>query len=295
MKRISATIALCLVVALLSAAWPTPALAQDGGYVVQIRAGSCDDPGDALAQLDDLPAVGGASIGSEGAAIAVSAYSVAPVSLDALTGSATALFVLDPASGGIVACGEVGGVVDSNGALSIGLRPGNDSGFSGIAYLAPAAGGQTGISTFLAQTGGSGEAAEPDATTMEPEAYGSMVRNQITIVVGSLQRINTLFDSPQAGDSGWESQVVAELFLWRLIYGVAGEAAPPDELASFHERYLDALSLLDGAALDVNQWLNTNDEESLDQGNTKIQEAVQALQALDTPDTEGTPSASGDD
>jgi hypothetical protein len=268
--------------------------AQEGGYVVQIRTGSCSDPGDALAQLDDLPAPGGASVGAEGAAAAVSSYSVAPLSLDTLTGSASAVFVLDPATGGIVACGEVGGVVDSNGALSIGLRPGKDSGFSGIAYLAPSAGGQTGISTFLAQTGG-GDPAEPASASMDAEEYGSMVRNQITIVVGSLQRINALFDDPQAGESGWESQVVAELFLWRLIYGVAREAAPPDELAGFHERYLEALSLLDGAALDVNQWLNTNDSESLDEGNSKIGEAVQALQALDTPDAEGTPSASGDD
>jgi hypothetical protein len=293
MKRISATIALCFVVTMLCAT--QPGRAQDAtGYVVQIRAGNCAEPGDALAQLDDLPAPGGTSVGAESAAVAVSAYSVAPLSLDALTGSASAVFVLDPTTGGIVACGEVGGVVDSNGALSIGLRPGSNSSFSGIAYLAPAAGGQTGVSTFLAQTSGGGSA-EPTATSMDPEDYASMVQNQVTVLVGSLQRTNALFEDPQTSDGGWKSQVLAELFLWRLLYGVAQEAVPPESLSGFHDDYLDALSTLDSAALDVNKWLSTGDSASLEQANTEIQETVEALRGLESPDAEGTPPASGDE
>ena len=122
------------------------------------RAGAGSDPGDGLAQLDALSVSGNAQIGAQDAAVAGSSYSVAPLSSMTLTGSASAVFVLDPDTKAMVACGEIGGVLGADGALSIGLRSANDSGLSGIAYLAPIGGNpaQTGISTFLARTGGGG-------------------------------------------------------------------------------------------------------------------------------------------
>ena len=290
MIRIFTAIALVLACA---AAWVAPsALAQDAGYIVQIRAGACSDPGDGLAQLDALPLSGNAQIGAQDAAVAGSSYSVAPLSLDALTGSASAVFVLDPDTKAMVACGEIGGVLGADGALSIGLRSANDSGLSGIAYLAPIGGNpaQVGISTFLARTGGGGSgSAEPQV--MEASAYGTMVRNQLTILVGSLQRVDALFSQPHPGESGWTSEVTAELFLWKLLYGMAGDANPPASFADFDEHYLGALSLLDSAAGDIAQGLKTSDQALLQSASTKIQEAVEALQSLDTSDVSATPAA----
>ena len=48
-----------------------------------------------------------------------------------------------------VACGEVGGIVADDGSLVVGLRAVNDSGVTGIAYLAPSANG-AGLSLFVA-------------------------------------------------------------------------------------------------------------------------------------------------
>ncbi len=283
MRRILASF---IVVVASLALWAAPsALAQDGAdsYIVQIRAGSCAEPGDGLVQLGDLTYAGAAPVGAPGAAEAASSYSVAPVSLDALTGSATAIFVLDSENNALVACGEIGGVIGGDGALSIGLRPNGDSGFSGIAYLAPSAGNpaQTGISTFLAVTGagGSGDTATTDAM-MEPETYSSMISSQLTVLVGSLQRIDALFGAANASDSGWVNQVGAELFLWRLLYRVAQDVNPPEAFASFDEQYLVALALLDSAATDIMQALNTSDESLLETAVTKIQDAVTELRSL---------------
>src|SRR5215218_1114904 len=139
MRRILASF---IVVVASLALWSVPSSrAQEASdrYIVQIRAGACDAPGEGLAQLDDLTYAGAAPVGAPDAAAAASSYSVAPVSLDTLTGSATTIVVLDGESNVLVACGEIGGVIGADGALSIGLRPAGDSGFSGIAYLAPVA------------------------------------------------------------------------------------------------------------------------------------------------------------
>jgi hypothetical protein len=57
-----------------------------------------------------------------------------------------------------IACGEIGGMLTPEGAVIIGLRELNNSGFTGIAYLAPGAdGASTDVSTFVAPTQGQGE------------------------------------------------------------------------------------------------------------------------------------------
>lgn len=292
MVRIFTVVVLLLACA---AIWVAPStLAQDAGdgYIVQIRSGSCDAPGDGLAQLDPLDLSDTAQIGADSAAVAGSSYSVAPLSLDALTSETSAIVVLDPTTHGVVACGEIGGVLGSDGALAIGIRSANDSGLSGIAYIAPMAGNpaQTGISTFLARTGGggTGSAASP---AMDANAYDTMVRNQLTILVGSLQRINTLFSNPNAGDSSWTSQVTAELFLWKLLYGMAEDVTPPAAYADFDQQYLGALSLMDSAANDIAKALKTNDEDLLRTAIGKVQQAVDALRGLEPSTSAATPTA----
>jgi hypothetical protein len=292
MKRIA--LILVIILSALTALGDAAAQAQNTSatFLVQIRAGSCDVPGDGLAQLEDVVFSSAPPVGASVAAMAASSYSVAPIALSAMTGSPTAVFVLDSASHAAVACGEIGGVPGSDGALSIGLRPLSDSGLSGIAYLAPDASNpaETGISTFLASTGATSASNDP-AAPMDPAAYSSMVNSQITILVGSLQRIDALFGNAKPGDANWTSQVRAELFLWQLLYRVAREANAPSELGDFDEQYLQALSLLDGAAGDISKGLSTNDSSLLSTASGKIKDAVAMLRGLDTPETSGTPVA----
>ncbi|MCA9858980.1 MAG: hypothetical protein KC438_04620 [Thermomicrobiales bacterium] len=292
MKRFVLTL-VCILAMLGAQGWSLGnAQTTPASYFVQLRSGACDAPGDGIAQLDDVSFADSPPVGAAGAAQAAASYSIAPVSLDMLTGSPAALFVLDPVSHAAVACGEVGGVPGADGALSIGLRPVGDSGLSGIAYLAPNAAnsGETGISTFLAVTGAAPAGVGSEPTTMSAAAYSSMVSSQLTILVGSLQRIDALFADPNPGDSVWTNQVRGELFLWQLLYRVAHEVSPPPAYEEFDRRYLEALSLLDSAAADIAQALTTNDESLLSSASTKIQDAVTMLRSLDTPAEAGTPT-----
>lgn len=291
MKRI--TLTLLIILTALAAVGNASAQNASTTYIVQIRAGTCDAPGDGLAQLADVVFSSAAPVGASGAALAASSYSVAPVALSAMTGSPTAVFVLDSERHAAVACGEIGGVPGSDGALSIGLRPMSGSGLSGIAYLASNAANpaETGISTFLASTGVSSAGGDTAAVPMDPAAYSSMVNSQITILVGSLQRIDALFGDAKPGDANWTSQVRAELFLWQLLYRVAREANAPDEFVDFDEQYLQALSLLDSAAGDISKGLSDSDSTLLSTASGKIADAVALLRALDTPGNTGTPVA----
>jgi hypothetical protein len=126
---------------------------------------------------------------------------------------------------------------------------------------------------------------------MEGGAYTAMVNSQLTILVGSLQRIDALFGAANASDSGWVSQVRAELFLWQLLYRVSQEVVPPADLAGFDEQYKSALELLDSAATDISDALKTSDDTKLASASDKIEQAVTTLRGLQTPDDTATPAA----
>lgn len=68
-----------------------------------------------------------------------------------LSGNTNITVLLDSAEDAIaIACGEIGGVVSEGGTLVVKLSEQNDSGFSGIAFLAPEDAGTAGASLFLA-------------------------------------------------------------------------------------------------------------------------------------------------
>ena len=78
-----------------------------------------------------------------------------PLTLDAILGADHVVNVHLSAEeiGTYIACGEIGGMLSPEGAVIIGLRELNDSGFTGIAYLAPGAdGASTDVSAFVAPT-----------------------------------------------------------------------------------------------------------------------------------------------
>jgi hypothetical protein len=295
-----------MVIALIAAvSLVIPAHAQQGSIQLsaRIEAGTCQAPGEAAATLTELTIASGDRRGQGTAVQVATSYSVVPLPLETLLASAFTVNVLSSASDESIACGEIGGALDENGALSIGLRPSGSSGLSGVAYMAPVAGdpSQTGISAFVADTGGVPAAdvstgqdpATPAAAGSEPVAgtYPATIRSQVTLVVGSLQRVDALFGEPRPNDTAWVDQVTAELTLWQILYSEAQRSVPPPEYAAFHDRYVDALSLLDSAARDVVDALDTGDQESLAQAGEKIQQGIEALRALDAPDQEGTPAA----
>lgn len=288
-KRVKPMIAI-LLLALVIAAAPATAQGTPETYAIHIHAGTCDGPGDIVVPLTDLTAPAGERTGPDAATNAATSYSSVPLALDVLLAQPHAIDVHRAVDGAVIACGEIGGVPDANGAVSVGLRPANGSGFSGIAYLGPQAGNpsQTGISAFLAETGGTAVA---PAQPLEAATYAAAVRAQISLTVGSLQRVDTLFDAPDPADQAWLTQLNAEMALWHILYGEAQGLVPPPELADFHIRYVEALALLDSAALDITEALATGDQARLTQADAKIDEAIAALRALDRSGSTATPAA----
>jgi hypothetical protein len=140
-----------------------------------IHTGTCDEVGEVVGPLTDLGgAIGGDRVGQARRAIpAQSSFTSVPLTLDAILGADHVVNVHLSAEeiDTYIACGEIGGRLSPEGAVIIGLRELNDSGFTGIAYLAPGAdGASTDVSVFVAPTqggrnrGGGAEEEEESAT-----------------------------------------------------------------------------------------------------------------------------------
>jgi hypothetical protein len=139
------------------------AIAQDATPVAEpvaparpahIHSGNCVELGDVVVPLTDLTAPVSEGVGQADRAIpAESSFTSVPMTLDAILGADHAINVHLSAEqiGTYIACGELGGVVDTGGALVVGLREQSDSGFTGIAFLSPGAdGASTDVSLFIA-------------------------------------------------------------------------------------------------------------------------------------------------
>jgi hypothetical protein len=130
---------------------PAPAV-EEGGMEAAFFSASCDavDPGQPVATLTASRVPEGTPVGLEGAVPVATGFTVVPLSLDDIIAGDHVLAVFDEDDPGLmVACGPVGGVLDSNGALTIGLLPVDDSGVTGVAYLAEQDAAVTGISLFI--------------------------------------------------------------------------------------------------------------------------------------------------
>ncbi|MBA3450549.1 MAG: hypothetical protein H0T18_04990 [Chloroflexia bacterium] len=195
------------------AAWAqdgTPEASGDTPRPAHIHTGNCDDIGEVVAPLSDLTgATGGDRVGqARRAAAAEISYTAVPLSLAAILDADHVINVHLSADqiDSYIACGELGGRLNADGSLAVGLRELNDSGYVGIAYLSPAAGGgSTGVSVFIAPVLG-GNRNRDRAAEATPAAVGSE-----DIIVGepsddSEADISTL---PASGSSSSATPVAA--------------------------------------------------------------------------------------
>lgn len=126
------------------------------GRPAQIRAGSCADggAGPVVQTLPNLVAPDGHATGQERALPAERSFGAVPLPLDALL-AVDHVVTVDrsaAASDRPIACGAIDGVVGADGALTVGLREADDSGFRGVTHLSSASGGgSTLVSVFLAR------------------------------------------------------------------------------------------------------------------------------------------------
>jgi hypothetical protein len=121
-----------------------------------IRVGDCQQLGAVVTLLTDLTVPRGPVVGQRARAIpaAASSFTVVPVPLDQLLATDDAIVVQAATPNHpVIACGALGGVIDRNGALTIGLRGHTPSEYAGIAYLTSTVDlSGTDVAVFLAPT-----------------------------------------------------------------------------------------------------------------------------------------------
>lgn len=139
--------------ALAQNATPQASPTADGPRPAHIHTGTCDAVGEVVAPLADLVSPTGDALGQATAVTAETSFTSVPLTLDQIL-AAEHVVNVHLAADDIdvyIACGEIGGVLDANGALVIGLSEQGNSGFSGIAFLSPGSdGASTDISMFIA-------------------------------------------------------------------------------------------------------------------------------------------------
>lgn len=183
-SRLGATVMALLMLLGGAVAAQAPALAQEGSpeRPSHIHIGDCDELGEVIQPLTFLTVPGGETLGNSDAVIAEAAFTSIPQTLDELLAEDHALKVhlSRERIETYLACGDIGGALDANGALIVGMKELDGSGYAGIAYLQPAANGTTSVSVMIAQvipteagtaaagTPGAAAAAADSAASAEP-------------------------------------------------------------------------------------------------------------------------------
>jgi plastocyanin len=141
-----------------------------------IHSGDCDELGEVIQPLTSLTVPGGETLGNADGVVAEAAFTSIPQTLDELLEEDHALKVhlSKDQIQTYLACGDIGGTLDANGALIVGMKELDGSGYAGIAYIAPGANGQTSVSVMIAQVipnaGGDDAVAGDEAAAEEPAA-----------------------------------------------------------------------------------------------------------------------------
>jgi hypothetical protein len=149
----------------------TPVAVDEAGRPAHIHTGSCPEIGDVVQPLNNLTAPEGETVGQATAIQAEYSYTLVPMSLDDILAGDYAINVHESTEniGNYIACGDIGGTVDANGQLVIGLSELNDSDFTGVAYLTANASdpNSTDVSIFITSDNASGD---DDTDTDETDA-----------------------------------------------------------------------------------------------------------------------------
>jgi hypothetical protein len=154
----------------------SPGLAQQASppRPSHIHNGDCDELGEVIQPLTPLTVPTGPTLGNSDAVVAEAAFTNIPLTLDELLKTDHALKVhLSKEQIQIyLACGDIGGALDANGALIVGLKELDNSGYTGIAYLQPAGNGTTNVSVLIAKVipGHNGPAATAEASPAAAQA-----------------------------------------------------------------------------------------------------------------------------
>lgn len=138
--RLHSTVAAVLLVLAVAFGSAASAFAQTTAIdrPAELRLGTCANLGDVVVPLANLVITQGEEQGQVGATPVEQSGTVVPYALDDLLATDHSIVVLQSSQDTVfVACGEVGGAVNPDGTLAIGMRDMSASGLSGVAYFTP--------------------------------------------------------------------------------------------------------------------------------------------------------------
>jgi hypothetical protein len=117
----------------------------------ELRTGTCANPGELVMSLAHLVVTLGDPQGQSGAQPVEQSGTVVPYTVDQLLAEDRIVTVQKSQEERevMVACGEVGGTLNPDGTLAIGMRSVGGSGLSGIAYFTPNPGFDNSLVTIL--------------------------------------------------------------------------------------------------------------------------------------------------
>lgn len=116
----------------------------------ELHLGTCGEMGELVHTLSNLMLTSGDPLGQENATPVEQSFTIVPFTVGQLVETNHVVAVqASPESGEIVACGEIGGVMNPDGTLAAGMRGMNGSGLSGVAYFTPNPGYESSLVTIL--------------------------------------------------------------------------------------------------------------------------------------------------
>lgn len=116
----------------------TPAeQAPASGIEATLVGGDCADPGDILAEIGEMAIPRGDEIGAGGVDTLATTSGRLPIPFDEVVGQDAVVTVRTSGADALLACGVVGGRLNGDGALVIGLDDQREGGLAGVAVLAP--------------------------------------------------------------------------------------------------------------------------------------------------------------
>lgn len=121
----------------------------------ELRLGTCAEMGELVHSLSHLMVTDGDAMGQTTATPVEQSFTIVPFTVGQLVETNHLVAVqASPGSSELVACGEIGGVMNPDGTLAAGMRGMNNSGLSGVAYFTPNPGYESSLVTILLVSNG---------------------------------------------------------------------------------------------------------------------------------------------
>jgi hypothetical protein len=142
----------------------------------ELRGGTCDSLGEVVVPLANLVFASGDLQGMTGATPVEQSGTVVQFAIaDFLASNQVVVVRESPTASTVVACGHIGGALNPDGTLAVGMLGMNGSGLSGIAYFTPIdTFSNTLVTVLLVGSSGPGTVSATDATGAGDEVTGAV-------------------------------------------------------------------------------------------------------------------------